>query len=327
MSCVSPRSVAVAAATTTAPVAAPATSAAAASSAAAPAFAPAGTVVPLILLRHGESTWNAENLFTGWTDVPLSAAGEAEARAAGALMKAEGVALDLAFASVLRRSVNTLNLALDAMDAAWLPTRKDWRLNERSYGALQGLDKAATAARYGDAQVKVWRRAFAVPPPPLEPADARHPARDARYAALGVPPAALPASESLRDCVARVLPCWEAEIAPHCAAGRRVLVVAHGNSLRALIKHLDGVSDEAIAELNVPTGVPLRYELEVGAGGALRVRGSRYLGSEEEARRKAAAVAEQASRGRGAPPPQGQQAGAEEGGEKGAAAAPAPAQA
>jgi 2,3-bisphosphoglycerate-dependent phosphoglycerate mutase len=293
MSCVSPRAVAVSAAA--APSAAPSSSFRA--SAAADADVAPGTVVRLVLLRHGESTWNAENLFTGWTDVPLSAAGEAEGRAAGALMRAEGLRFDRAFTSVLRRAVATLGLALEALDMSWLPVTKDWRLNERSYGALQGLNKAETAAKFGAEQVKVWRRAFAVPPPALEPGDARHPARDARYAALGVPAAALPASESLKDCVARVLPCWEAEVAPLVRAGKRVLVVAHGNSLRALIKHLDGVSDEGIAELNVPTGVPLLYELEVGAGGALRVLRSRYLGDEEEAKRKAAAVAAQASTG------------------------------
>ena len=301
MSCSSARAVAVASSPQQQPAASSSSSSSSSlsSSAAAPSLAAVapGTVVRLVLLRHGESTWNHLNLFTGWTDVPLSAAGEAEARAAGALLRAEGLAFDCAFTSVLRRAVSTLGLVLDAMEAWWLPVTKSWRLNERSYGALQGLDKAATAAKYGAAQVQVWRRAFAVPPPPLEPGDARHPAHDARYAALGVAAAQLPASESLRDCVARVLPCWEREVAPLVRAGRRVLVVAHGNSLRALIKHLDGISDEAIAELNVPTGVPLLYELEVGAGGALRPLRSRYLGDEEEARRKAAEVAAQASRG------------------------------
>ena len=292
MSCVSPRAVAVAAAAAPHAASSPASSS---SSSSPDADVAPGTVVRLVLLRHGESTWNAENLFTGWTDVPLSAAGEAEARAAGALLLREGVAFDAAFTSVLRRAVGTLNLALDALGAPWLPVVKSWRLNERHYGALQGLDKAATAAKYGAPQVALWRRAFAVAPPPLDAADARHPSHDARYAALGVPAAELPGAESLRDCVARVLPCWEREIAPLLRRGRRVLVVAHGNSLRALIKHLDGVSDEAIAELNVPTGSPLLYELEVQAGGALKVLRSRYLGDEEEARRKAAAVAAQAT--------------------------------
>jgi 2,3-bisphosphoglycerate-dependent phosphoglycerate mutase len=204
---------------------------------------------------------------------------------------------DAAFTSVLRRAVSTLNLALDALGESWLPVAKAWRLNERHYGALQGLDKAATAAKYGAPQVALWRRAFAVAPPPLAADDERHPSRDARYAALGVPAAALPATESLRDCVARVVPLWESEIAPLVRRGRRVLVVAHGNSLRALIKHLDGVSDEAIAELNVPTGIPLVYDIEVGAGGALRALRSRYLGDEAEAKRKAEAVAKQADAG------------------------------
>jgi 2,3-bisphosphoglycerate-dependent phosphoglycerate mutase len=241
----------------------------------------------LILLRHGESTWNRENRFTGWTDVGLSEHGEAEAREAGRLMQEEGFGFDLAFTSVLKRAIKTLWLALEEMDLMWIPVRHSWRLNERHYGALQGLNKAETAAQYGEAQVQVWRRSYATPPPALDEADPRHPGNDPRYADLD--PATLPRTESLKDTVARFVPYWHEAIAPAIREGRRILIAAHGNSLRALIKHLDGVSDEAIVGLNIPTGIPLLYELDAG----LRPTASRYLGDPEVARTAAAAVAAQ----------------------------------
>ncbi|GAC1453340.1 MAG: 2,3-diphosphoglycerate-dependent phosphoglycerate mutase [Steroidobacteraceae bacterium] len=226
----------------------------------------------LILVRHGQSTWNVANLFTGWTDVDLSEQGRAEAAQAGRELLREGLATGIAFTSLLKRAIRTLWIMLDEMDRMWLPVERSWRLNERHYGALQGLDKAQTVAQHGEAQVKIWRRSYDVPPPPLSAADEHHPRFDPRYA--GIDPALLPATESLKDTLARVLPFWHARIAPELRTGRNVLVVAHGNSLRALVKMLDEVSEAQIVDLNIPTGVPLLYELD----SALRPRGSRYLG-------------------------------------------------
>ena len=211
----------------------------------------------LVLLRHGESVWNRENRFTGWVDVDLSAKGLDEARAAGRALKAGGYRFDLAFTSVLKRAIRTLWISLDELDQMWLPVENSWRLNERHYGGLQGLNKAEMAAKFGEAQVLVWRRSYDVPPPPLPRNDPRSESHDPRYA--GVP---VPEAECLKDTVERVVPDWEAAIAPAVRAGRQVLVVAHGNSLRALVKHLDGISDEAISGLNIPTGIPLAYELD-----------------------------------------------------------------
>jgi 2,3-bisphosphoglycerate-dependent phosphoglycerate mutase len=241
----------------------------------------------LVLLRHGESTWNLENRFTGWTDVDLSPKGVQEAKEAGQLMKAEGLHFDLVFTTVLKRALRTARIALDEMDLLWVPWERDWRLNERHYGSLQGLNKAETAAKFGEAQVKIWRRAFATPPPALDTQDERHPGRDLRYA--GLAPEQLPLTESLKDTIARFLPCWHERIAPAVRSGKRVAIVAHGNSLRALIKYLDGISDDDIVELNVPTGVPLVYELDAD----LKPVSRRYLGDEEAAKAKAAAVAAQ----------------------------------
>jgi len=241
----------------------------------------------IVFLRHGESVWNRENRFTGWTDVDLSAAGLEEARAAGRLLAAEGLDFDIAYTSVLKRAIRTLWLALDEMDRLWMPVEKSWRLNERHYGALQGLNKAETAAKFGEAQVLAWRRSYDTPPPALAPADARDAAADPRYA--GLTRAELPLTECLKDTVARVLPYWNDVIAPAVRAGRRVLVAAHGNSLRALVKHLDRVSDADIVGLNIPTGVPLLYELDA----QLRPLGRRYLGDAEEVARRVAAVSAQ----------------------------------
>jgi len=241
----------------------------------------------IVFLRHGESVWNRENRFTGWTDVDLSAAGVEEARAAGRLLKAQGLAFDIAYTSVLKRAIRTLWLALDEMDRLWLPVEKSWRLNERHYGALQGLDKAEMAARFGEAQVLAWRRSYDTPPPALAPGDGRDAAGDSRYA--GLARAEIPLTECLKDTVARVLPYWNAVIAPAVRTGRSVLVAAHGNSLRALVKHLDGVSDADIVGLNIPTGVPLVYELDA----QLRPLGHRYLGDAEEVARRVAAVSAQ----------------------------------
>jgi 2,3-bisphosphoglycerate-dependent phosphoglycerate mutase len=213
----------------------------------------------LVLLRHGESTWNRENRFTGWTDVDLSDGGRAEAQEAGRLLRDGGYDFDLAYTSVLKRAIRTLGLALDALDRLWIPVTKHWRLNERHYGALQGLNKAETAAKHGDAQTKIWRRSYDIPPPALAAEDERHPSRDPRYA--GLKPADLPLTESLKDTVARFLPFWHETIAPAITSGQRVLIAAHGNSLRALVKELDHVSDSAIVEVNIPTGIPLVYEL------------------------------------------------------------------
>ena len=228
----------------------------------------------LVLLRHGESTWNKENRFTGWTDVDLTDKGREEATEAGRLLKAEGLTFDVAYTSVLKRAIRTCYITLDELDLLWLPTHRSWRLNERHYGALQGLNKAETAAKHGDDQVKIWRRSYDIPPPPLEAGDPRHPASDRRYAQL--PPADLPLTESLKDTVARFMPYWDDAIAPAIRAGQRVLIAAHGNSLRALVKYLDNISDQAIIELNIPTGVPLIYELDTN----LKPVKSRYLGKQ-----------------------------------------------
>ena len=226
----------------------------------------------LILVRHGQSTWNVENLFTGWTDVELSAQGRAEAAQAGRELLKESLVADIAFTSVLKRAIRTLWIILDEMDRMWIPVERSWRLNERHYGALQGLDKAQTAAQHGAAQVKIWRRSYDIAPPPLAADDERHPRFDPRYEEIEAQQ--LPATESLKDTLARVLPFWHARIAPELRSGRTVMVVAHGNSLRAMVKMLDEVSESEITELNIPTGVPLLYELD----GELRPRASRYLG-------------------------------------------------
>lgn len=243
----------------------------------------------LVLLRHGESQWNLENRFTGWTDVDLTDKGRAEALEAGRLLKAEGFTFDLAFTSVLTRAIRTWWITLDELNLLWIPVERSWRLNERHYGALQGLNKAETAAKHGDAQVKIWRRSYASPPPPLSLDDPRHPAHDPRYA--GLAPADLPGTESLKDTVARFLPYWHGTIAPAITSGRRIIIVAHGNSMRALVKYLDDISDQDIVDLNIPTGIPLVYDLDDD----LRPRGHRYLGDPEAAKRAADSVARQAS--------------------------------
>lgn len=214
----------------------------------------------LVLLRHGESVWNQENRFTGWTDVELSDKGRAEAASAGMRLREAGFTFDVAHTSVLKRAIHTLWVALDQMEQPWIPVHPHWRLNERHYGALQGLNKAETAARYGDEQVRLWRRSYDVPPPALSPGDERDPACDRRYA--GLPSSHLPRTECLKDTVDRLLPHWEQEIAPGIAAGQRVIIVAHGNSLRALVKHLDGIGDADIVDLDIPTGKPMVYELD-----------------------------------------------------------------
>ena len=241
----------------------------------------------LVLLRHGQSTWNQENRFTGWKDVDLSEQGRAEARQAGRLLNEGGYVFDVAFTSVLKRAIKTLGIALDEMDQLWIPVTKHWRLNERHYGALQGLDKAETAAKHGEAQVKVWRRSYDIPPPPLTEDDERHAGRDPRYA--GLDPQDLPLAESLKDTVDRFLPYWHEAIAPAVKSGTRVIVAAHGNSLRALVKYLDGISDQAIVELNIPTGIPLVYEL----GDDLKPIRHYYLGDPAAAAAAAAKVASQ----------------------------------
>ncbi len=213
----------------------------------------------LILLRHGESEWSAKNLFTGWVDVKLSPKGEAEARRGGELLKQKGLLPDLVHTSLLRRAIQTANLALDTCDRHWIPVQRSWRLNERHYGALQGKDKAQTLAQYGEEQFKLWRRSYDVPPPPIADEDPFSQAQDPRYSDLGN---AMPKTECLKDVVARILPYWQSSIVPDLQAGATVLVAAHGNSLRALVKHLDGITDEAIAELNIPTGIPLHYILD-----------------------------------------------------------------
>jgi 2,3-bisphosphoglycerate-dependent phosphoglycerate mutase len=216
----------------------------------------------VVLLRHGESEWNRENRFTGWTDVDLSEKGLAEAKAAGKLLKDEGYVFDIAFTSVLKRAIRTLWLTLDGMDLMWIPVYRNWRLNERHYGGLQGLNKAETAAKYGEQQVKVWRRSYDIPPPPLEKTDPRFPGNDPQKRYADLKPEELPATECLKDTVARFLPMWHDTIAPTIKTGKRVVIAAHGNSLRALVKYLDNVSDKDIVELNIPTGIPLVYELD-----------------------------------------------------------------
>jgi 2,3-bisphosphoglycerate-dependent phosphoglycerate mutase len=241
----------------------------------------------LVLLRHGESTWNLENRFTGWTDVDLAESGVAEAHAAGRTLKQENFGFDVAFTSVLKRAIRTLWLTLDELDQMWIPVHRSWRLNERHYGALQGLNKAETAQKFGEDQVKVWRRSYDIPPPPLEPSDPRNPAKDPRYARLL--PDQLPLTECLEDTVARVLPCWYETIAPAIRSGQRVLITAHGNSLRALVKHLDKMPNDAIVELNIPTATPLVYELD----GDLRPIKHYYLGDQEAIAKRMQAVASQ----------------------------------
>ncbi len=241
----------------------------------------------VVLLRHGESVWNHENRFTGWTDVDLSDKGRGEAKHSGVLLRDEGYTFDVAYTSVLKRAIRTCWMALDELDLLWIPVIRDWRLNERHYGELQGLNKAETAARHGEAQVKIWRRSFDTPPPPLAPDDPRHPSHDRRYAALSA--AERPATESLKETIARFVPYWTGTIAPDVKAGKRVLIAAHGNSLRALVKYLDGISDADIIELNIPTGIPLVYELDA----ALKPIRSYYLGDPEAAKRAADAVANQ----------------------------------
>lgn len=241
----------------------------------------------LVLLRHGESVWNKENLFTGWTDVELSEKGVSEARAAGQTLKSEGFDFDICYTSYLKRAIHTLQLALDEMDRAWLPVEKSWKLNERHYGALQGLNKSETAEKYGEDQVKVWRRSYATCPPALEPSDERNPASQVQY--RDVDPEDLPLTECLKDTVARAYPYFEEVIKPRMVAGDRVLIAAHGNSLRALVKMFDGMSDDEITGVNIPTGVPLVYEFD----GDFNVISKRYLGDQEALKAKMDAVANQ----------------------------------
>ncbi len=244
-------------------------------------------MMKLVLLRHGESTWNKENLYTGWTDVDLSERGCKEAKEAGRLLREGGYTFDLAYTSVLKRAIRTLWMALDEMDLMWIPVYNTWRLNERHYGALQGLNKAQTAEQYGEQQVKLWRRSYDVPPPPLTRDDPRWPGHDRRYA--DVAPEDLPVAECLKDTVARFLPWWHSEAAPTIKSGKRVIIAAHGNSLRALVKYLDNMTDEAIVELNIPTGIPLVYELDDD----LKPLTHYYLGDPEAVAAAAAAVAAQ----------------------------------
>jgi 2,3-bisphosphoglycerate-dependent phosphoglycerate mutase len=241
----------------------------------------------LVLLRHGESTWNKENRFTGWTDVDLSETGIVEAHEGGRVLKEQGYEFDVAFTSVLKRAIRTLWIALDEMDLMWIPVVRDWRLNERHYGALQGLNKSETAEKFGEAQVKIWRRSYAVRPPALEPSDPRFPGHDRRYADLTA--SELPLTECLKDTVERFLPCWHDLIAPTVRSGRRVLIAAHGNSLRALVKYLDDISEDAIVGLNIPTGMPLVYELD----DELKPLRSYYLGDPEKVKKAMEAVASQ----------------------------------
>lgn len=238
----------------------------------------------LVLLRHGESAWNKENRFTGWTDVDLSPVGLEEARAAGRVLKSSGYEFDIAYTSVLKRAIRTLWIALDELDRLWLPVEKNWRLNERHYGDLQGLNKAEMAAKFGEKQVLVWRRSYDTPPPELSPGDSRYEGKDPRYAGIDVP-----RTECLKDTVARVLPYWNSTIAPAIRGKKRVLIAAHGNSLRALVKHLDSVSDSEIVGLNIPTGIPLVYELD----SSLKPIQHYYLGDQDEIARRIAAVSAQ----------------------------------
>ena len=241
----------------------------------------------LVLIRHGESTWNLENRFTGWTDVDLTPTGISQAMSAGRLLKAEGYAFDLAYTSVLKRAIHTLWYCLDEMDCTWLPVMKSWRLNERHYGGLQGLNKAETAKQYGDDQVLVWRRSYDTPPPALDASDERCERSDRRYARLN--PTDIPLTECLKDTVARVVPFWEEALAPAIKSGKRIVIAAHGNSIRALIKYLDGISDQDIVSLNIPNGIPLVYELDEN----LKPIRHYYLGDAEAAAKAAAAVATQ----------------------------------
>ncbi|GMV34539.1 MAG: 2,3-diphosphoglycerate-dependent phosphoglycerate mutase [Chloroflexi bacterium CFX1] len=242
----------------------------------------------LVLVRHGQSAWNLENRFTGWTDVDLTDLGKAEAAEAGKLLKEGGYDFDAAYTSVLKRAIKTLNIIQDEMGLDWIPVVRAWQLNERHYGSLQGLNKAETAEKFGEAQVKIWRRSYDVPPPALELDDSRHPRFDRRYASLTS--GQLPATESLKITLERVLPYWNATLAPEIKSGRRLLIVAHGNSIRALVKYLDNISESEIVELNIPTGLPLVYELDQD----LKPVKNYYLGDPEEAAQKAAAVANQA---------------------------------
>jgi 2,3-bisphosphoglycerate-dependent phosphoglycerate mutase len=244
-------------------------------------------MIKLVLLRHGESVWNQANLFTGWTDVDLSDTGRAEAKEAGTVLKAEGFSFDIAFTSVLKRAIRTLWIALDELDLMWIPVEHSWRLNERHYGALQGLNKAQTAAKYGDDQVLIWRRSYDVPPPALEESDPRYPGADPRYQVLS--PSELPLTECLKDTVARFLPYWHQTIVPAIQNDKKVIITAHGNSLRALVKHLDQISDDEIVGLNIPTGVPLVYELDQ----ELKPLRHYYLGDPDAVAQAAAAVANQ----------------------------------
>lgn len=246
----------------------------------------------LVLLRHGQSTWNLENRFTGWEDVPLTEQGEAEAREAAGLLQESGVRPDVVHTSLQVRAIETANICLSEMGLAWLPVRRSWRLNERSYGALQGLNKQETAQKYGDEQVLTWRRSYATPPPELSLDDPRHPRHDPRYREL--PPEVLPSAESLQDVVKRMVPYWQDGIVPDLRAGRCVLVVAHGNSLRAAVKHLDGISEEDIVQMNIPTGVPLVYDLD----DQLHPISSAYVGDPAVVAAKAEAVARQGTAGR-----------------------------
>jgi 2,3-bisphosphoglycerate-dependent phosphoglycerate mutase len=241
----------------------------------------------IVLLRHGESIWNKENRFTGWTDVDLSEKGKEEAKKAGEVLKAEGYTFDIAYTSVLKRAIRTLWIVLDVMDLMWIPVIRNWRLNERHYGALQGLNKAETAKQYGEQQVKIWRRSYDIQPPALEKSDPRYPGHDPRYKELSE--SELPLTECLKDTVARFVPYWENTIAPMVKSGKRVLVTAHGNSLRALVKYLDNIPDDEIVELNIPTGIPLVYELDEN----LKPIKHYYLGNPEEIEKAAAAVAAQ----------------------------------
>jgi 2,3-bisphosphoglycerate-dependent phosphoglycerate mutase len=245
----------------------------------------------IVLLRHGESVWNRENRFTGWTDVDLSDAGREEARRAGGLLRDNRFEFDVAYTSVLKRAVRTLWIALDELDLMWIPVHNSWRLNERHYGDLQGLNKAETAAKFGEKQVLEWRRSYDIPPPALEPADSRNPRNDRRYAALRE--TELPLTESLKDTVARFLPYWNETIAPAVKSGRRVLIAAHGNSLRALVKYLDRMDEKKVIELNIPTGRPLVYELDAG----LKPIRSYYLGDQAELQAAIQAVASQGKAG------------------------------
>ncbi len=244
-------------------------------------------MIKLVLLRHGESIWNMENRFTGWTDVDLSSRGIDEARSAGALLKKEGFIFDVAFTSVLKRAIRTLWLVLDEMDLMWVPVHRSWRLNERHYGALQGLNKADTAAKFGEEQVRIWRRSYDIPPPALDRNDERFPGADPRY--KDIEEKDLPLCESLKDTVSRCLPYWHREIAPMMKSGKRIVIAAHGNSLRALVKYLDNISDEEIVRVNIPTGVPLVYEFDSD----LKPVGNYYLGDQDELKKKMQKVAAQ----------------------------------